>query len=40
MIAKKKDCKRIELNCWNFNEKAIKFYKKFGMKEQRIIMEK
>ena len=38
--AKKLDCKRIELNCWNFNENAIGFYERFGMKTQRRIMEK
>lgn len=39
-IAKKLECKRIELNCWNFNKDAINFYKSIGMKTQRKIMEK
>ena len=33
-------CDRIELNCWEFNENAIKFYEEIGMIKQRIIMEK
>ena len=40
MISKKLNCQRIELNCWDFNEKAISFYEKFGMSLQRRIMEK
>lgn len=39
-IAKELKCKRIELNCWNFNKDAINFYKSIGMKTQRKIMEK
>lgn len=39
-IAKKLKCERIELNCWEFNENAINFYKNIGMKIQRKIMEK
>lgn len=39
-IAKKLKCKRIELNCWNFNKDAINFYKSIGMNTQRKIMEK
>lgn len=38
--AKKLNCKRIELNCWEFNETAIKFYEEIGMETQRRIMEK
>lgn len=38
--AKMLDCKRIELNCWDFNNNAISFYERFGMKTQRKIMEK
>ena len=30
----------IELNVWGFNDNAIKFYKKLGMKVSRIKMEK
>lgn len=39
-IAKNLNCERIELNCWEFNESAIKFYREIGMKTQRRIMEK
>lgn len=39
-IAKKLECERIELNCWQFNEKAIKFYEEIGMITQRRILEK
>lgn len=38
-IAKEEKCERVELNCWSFNENAIKFYKKIGMQEQRINLE-
>ena len=38
-IAKKEKVKRIELNCFSFNENAIKLYKKLGYKEQRTIYE-
>ncbi len=31
--------KRVELNCWSFNERAINFYKKIGFNEQRVIFE-
>ena len=37
--AKKGNYDRLELNCWSFNENAIEFYKKIGMKEQRINLE-
>lgn len=37
--AKKDSCDRLELNCWSFNKNAIEFYKKIGMKEQRINLE-
>ena len=39
-VAEKLNCKRIELNCWEFNETAIKFYEEIGMETQRRIMEK
>lgn len=39
-IAKKLNCERIELNCWEFNETAIKFYEEIGMETQRRVMEK
>ena len=38
-IAKNNDIKRVELNCWKFNEKGVEFYKKLDFKEQRIIFE-
>lgn len=38
--AKKLNCERIELNCWEFNKVAIKFYEEIGMKTQRRVMEK
>lgn len=38
-IAKKANCQRIELNCWEFNKNAIEFYENQGMKAQRRIME-
>ena len=39
-FAKKNNCKRIELNCWSFNENALKFYKNIGFIQQRIVFEK
>ena len=39
-FAKENNCKRIELNCWSFNEDALKFYEKIGFVQQRIIFEK
>lgn len=38
-IAKNLNCKRLELNCWGFNNDAMKFYEKQKFKSQRIIME-
>lgn len=38
-IAKNEGVKRIELNCFTFNERAIELYKKLGYKEQRTIFE-
>ncbi len=37
--AKKKGCKNIELNVWEFNEQAIHFYEKCGMFTQKRRME-
>lgn len=37
-IAKEKSCKRLELNCWQFNS-ALEFYKKVGFEEQRTMFE-
>ena len=39
-IVKRENLSRIELNCWAFNEDAIKFYEKLGYVEQRIVFEK
>jgi len=39
-LSKRLGCKTITLNCWSFNETALRFYEKQGMKNQRIIMEK
>ena len=39
-IVKREKLSRIELNCWAFNEDAIKFYEKLGYTEQRIVFEK
>ena len=39
-FAKENECKRIELNCWSFNENALNFYNKLGFVEQRVIFEK
>ena len=38
--ASKENCKRIELNCWAFNEKALSLYENIGFIKQRIILEK
>jgi len=38
-IAKEEKCKRVEFNCWSFNENAIKLYESLGFREQRKIME-
>lgn len=39
-ISIQEKCNSIELNCWCFNENAIKFYEKLGYTRQRIIFEK
>ena len=33
-VAKENNCKRLELNCWEENYKAISFYEKQGMQTQ------
>ena len=38
-IAMNEKIDRIEFNCWSFNENALKFYRKLGYSEQRIIFE-
>lgn len=37
--AKKSGCYNVTLNVWTMNEKAIEFYKKCGLKPQKIGME-
>ena len=37
--AKENNCNKIELNCWEFNESAMRFYESIGLKTQRRIME-
>lgn len=39
-FAKENKCQRIELNCWSFNDGALKFYDKLGFNQQRVILEK
>ena len=38
-IAKANKCLRLELNCWELNENAIKFYKNEGLTTQKRVME-
>lgn len=38
--AKETKAKRVELNCWAFNEGALELYKKLGFNPQRLVMEK
>lgn len=38
-IAKKEDCERIELCCWDFNKNAMDMYNHLGFKVQRTILE-
>ena len=38
-MAKEMGLSRVTLNVWAFNEKALTFYEKCGMKVQRMIME-
>ena len=38
-FAREIGCYNITLNVWSFNESALKFYEKCGMKPQRIFME-
>ena len=37
--AKQRRCHNVTLNVWSFNEDAMAFYKKCGLKPQRIFME-
>lgn len=39
-LAKKENCKRIEFDCWAFNNNAFEMYKHLGYKEQLIKFEK
>lgn len=38
-LARREGAHRVELNVWAFNEGAIRFYQRYGMKTQRMIME-
>ncbi len=38
-LSKKNKCKRLELNCWEFNESAMEFYINKGFKIQRRFLE-
>lgn len=37
--ARKNECSRLELNCWEFNKNAMDFYLKRGFKIQRRFLE-
>lgn len=37
-IAKEKGFSKLDLNVWNFNENAVKFYEKFGFEGYRTYM--
>lgn len=39
MRLKNNKCDAVELNCWEFNEKALRFYERYGMNTQRRIMD-
>ena len=39
IIAARDNCKRIELSCWDFNDKALSLYENLGFNKQRIIFE-
>lgn len=39
-IGRENDCKKVELNCWAFNNNAYEFYKHLNYNDVRIIMEK
>ena len=38
-IAETENCDRIELNCWMFNDNALKMYEHIGYVKQRIMYE-
>ena len=38
-IAKTEGCKRVELDCWSFNQNAIDMYNHLGFNEQRVMLE-
>ena len=38
-IARENNCIRLELNCWELNKDAIKFYENVGLTTQRRVME-
>lgn len=37
--ARERGCNYITLNCWNGNDRAIRFYEKMGMKPRKVYME-
>lgn len=37
--AKMRRCHNLTLNVWSFNQRAMKFYEKLGLKPQRVFME-
>lgn len=39
LLANNLNCKRIELNCWLFNENAQAMYEHIGFQKQRIVYE-
>lgn len=39
-VAREKGLKRVELDCWSFNQNAIDMYKYLGFNEQRVTLEK
>lgn len=39
-IARDENCDAVELNCWAFNERAARFYKRMGYKPQKTEYEK
>ncbi len=38
-IAKNENCKRVELNCWSFNQDAVNMYLHIGFSEQKVVLE-
>ncbi|MCI8441223.1 MAG: GNAT family N-acetyltransferase [Provencibacterium sp.] len=38
-LARERGAARLSLNVWSFNEKALSFYRKMGLRDQRFFME-